>query len=722
MTELNLPLLRALENYQHDEIERILERAEGELSGGNLDEALDVLKTLNAFARFEDTVRLGYIAFRQEPGCGVAQHLAQALIETHRVTEALAILARRTPAWRDPESEIVGRLGRGYKQLYIDARPNSSERRIGDLEKALSYYGARFEESPTHQIWDGDTPPVWEGINMVALLHHAAQRAPQDERTRLESRCRELNDTVRRVTELHRRRSPNDPWLTATLMEAYVLDLAKHREAAELVRAYVDHEKSTLFQLRSTLRQLREVWELGDGHPVGDALIPVLMGAIARKSGDGKILVPAGAERVWGEETYLDLSTLPTIQQRANGVARIEQMGKGALGTGFLVAPDLLLTARHVVAGQSLSGLRARFSTHDKGRGRVIRLSAVVWQGEVFRESCHDLDAALVRLDEPLDAGSVLPLFDDDRDVVPVTRAYVVGYPDQRTRPQISLHDSKVIDANSEVLQYRTPTNPGSSGSPVLNDEWEVVGVHTLGFHEVPKASDHSEVHAVNQAVRIWRVKEQIGKHSVPTMDLPHVSEAPERGTEGASGVTDLESIVVPGRSPRSSTTEPAKWWRLPLGSTEALPGNLQSARETVPPHMTQDRGRLYFRMATSGSVELDYHGGDQQWKVTRSFGDTIVNRITLGQHQSYILQLEGISREGEQLRISGVYQMNGQTFDFGPGALGDTVLVQIDNTCTCDDPLQVFTFRVDAMNASNQSFEYDPRVFMAPKQGQCTQ
>jgi V8-like Glu-specific endopeptidase len=61
-------------------------------------------------------------------------------------------------------------------------------------------------------------------------------------------------------------------------------------------------------------------------------------------------------------------------------------------------------------------------------------------------------------------------------------RAYVIGHP-RGSGLQISLHDSLLLDIDDRerLVHYRTPTDPGSSGSPVFTRQWEVMAVHHSG-------------------------------------------------------------------------------------------------------------------------------------------------------------------------------------------------------------------------------------------------
>jgi hypothetical protein len=59
----------------------------------------------------------------------------------------------------------------------------------------------------------------------------------------------------------------------------------------------------------------------------------------------------------------------------------------------------------------------------------------------------------------------------------------IIQHPDGK-RKQLALRDNQVVDVLDNHLHYRTDTSPGSSGSPVFNDQWEVVALHHSG---VPK-------------------------------------------------------------------------------------------------------------------------------------------------------------------------------------------------------------------------------------------
>src|SRR5690606_9332310 len=59
----------------------------------------------------------------------------------------------------------------------------------------------------------------------------------------------------------------------------------------------------------------------------------------------------------------------------------------------------------------------------------------------------------------------------------------VIQHPNGEAK-QIALRENLVIDLLEQFAHYRTDTSPGSSGSPVFNDQWEVVALHHSGVPE----------------------------------------------------------------------------------------------------------------------------------------------------------------------------------------------------------------------------------------------
>ena len=89
-------------------------------------------------------------------------------------------------------------------------------------------------------------------------------------------------------------------------------------------------------------------------------------------------------------------------------------------------------------------------------------------------------------------------------------KAYVVGHP-RGSGLQISLHDSLLLDIDDDdcLVHYRTPTDPGSSGSPVFNKQWDVIAVHHSGSAKTPRL--HGDGHyEANEGIALSAVRRKL--------------------------------------------------------------------------------------------------------------------------------------------------------------------------------------------------------------------
>ncbi len=153
-------------------------------------------------------------------------------------------------------------------------------------------------------------------------------------------------------------------WDFGTAMEAAVA-LGDKKTALRWAKDYATYAGSDAFELGSTLRQMKEVWQL-EGQELGKSLLPVLEYELLQREG-GNIQLSTvsadseGFEAVYGPEGLINLDWLKTLDKRARAIARIEDPATGErLGTSFLLRgedlnqswPDkpVLITNSHVIS------------------------------------------------------------------------------------------------------------------------------------------------------------------------------------------------------------------------------------------------------------------------------------------------------------------------------------------------------------------------------------
>ena len=107
-------------------------------------------------------------------------------------------------------------------------------------------------------------------------------------------------------------------------------------------------------------------------------------------------------------------------------------------------------------------------------------------------------DWALVRLSQPLpeavgtvDITRTTPPEPDDR-------AYIIQHP-QGLAKKIGLNRNLIRSVDGDVIQYLTDTARGSSGSPVFNARWELIGLH----YRYIASEDEERFGYRNQGMRI---------------------------------------------------------------------------------------------------------------------------------------------------------------------------------------------------------------------------
>jgi tetratricopeptide (TPR) repeat protein len=143
---------------------------------------------------------------------------------------------------------------------------------------------------------------------------------------------------------------------------------------------------------------------------------------------------------------------------------------KLARGSGFFIAPDRIVTNRHVIEGAY--------------RAEIHMASGQVFQVRGVLAVDGEGDIALLQVDAP--QGTVVPL-----EVVRTTpqegeSVVVIGNPFGLEGSVSNGIVSAVRDIPNfgRIIQITAPISPGSSGSPVVNMQGQVIGIATLQVSE----------------------------------------------------------------------------------------------------------------------------------------------------------------------------------------------------------------------------------------------
>ncbi|MBD2215133.1 trypsin-like peptidase domain-containing protein [Nostoc linckia FACHB-104] len=187
-------------------------------------------------------------------------------------------------------------------------------------------------------------------------------------------------------------------------------------------------------------------------------------------------------EKIIGEDTLRHIYILDMALDAAKAVVHIKvpkSDGGTEAGTGFMIAPDLLMTNNHVIARQE-EAEKAEYTFNyqlDKNGNQcpIITVNGLP-QGNFYTNS--DLDFTVVTLHNIPDFGNHLKL--KSKLVRQDERVAIIQHPGGHLK-KISIQNNFVAYADTKDVQYTTSTLPGSSGSPVFDDDFQVVAIHHSG-------------------------------------------------------------------------------------------------------------------------------------------------------------------------------------------------------------------------------------------------
>jgi endonuclease G, mitochondrial len=299
-------------------------------------------------------------------------------------------------------------------------------------------------------------------------------------------------------------------------------------------------------------------------------------------AGDGDVI---GLERLVGNKDLISAAFLTAGARAARPVGRIlvctERGGIGSFGTGSLVSPRLLLTNNHVLKTPEVAKRAQVEFGYELGLdGRQARGASFELQPDVFFVTDRGLDFALVAVQERNADGDALsqfgwnPMIEAEGKAIKGEKLNIVQHPNGEPK-QLAIRENRLVDLLENFLHYETDTAPGSSGSPVFNDQWEIVGLHHSGVPKkdgegrklavtgelwAPEMGEHRIDWIANEGVRISRiikhVKAQVlgaeaealrdGMFAEPPADGSG-QESARQGAEQASGDgRDAVLVTIP--------------------------------------------------------------------------------------------------------------------------------------------------------------------------------
>lgn len=262
------------------------------------------------------------------------------------------------------------------------------------------------------------------------------------------------------------------------------------------------------------------------------------------------VLETSVLERIIGPTNdLLPLRYLEMGLQKARSVCRIEihnrDGGFEGYGTGFLVSPDLLMTNHHVLSSSAAASRSlAEFNYEDDAA--LVPRSTHLYKLDPGRFFFTDknLDMTLVAVQPKATDGAALtengslPLIAESGKAVRGETVSVVQHPEGHKK-QIALRANQVIDVFDDFVHYETDTLPGSSGSPVFNDQWDVVALHHSG---IPRRNASGRI--LNIKGRVWKEDQGVNQIDWVANEGVRISSI-VRLVQGASGWTPEQQAML---------------------------------------------------------------------------------------------------------------------------------------------------------------------------------
>jgi hypothetical protein len=443
---------------------------------------------------------------------------AQMLMERGFTEEALSRLHALLTLSSLPDydrGQAFGHIGRIYKDRFIEAaEANDSPAARPLLRRAIDAYLAGRAAHASQG--------AWLGINAVALLS-------RPEAVEIEPNAREKAQHLAKEVQTEVAAMHGDRYANATMAETF-LALDDFDAALGYVQTYVFDLEVNIFAINNFHRQLTRVWRLGRRGSPGPEMVALASAALMQRS-NGAFRVSSRElqqrqnsryEAVFGADRFDSLENYRRGLDRCSCVARIGRSADTGAGTGFVLPgrvldprlgdPFVLITNAHVISESERE--RADGALHP-GEAVVTfaALDGVPRDKEfglgkvLFTSAREDLDVTVVELSEPIVPSSPYQMLD----VLPVAASKapvrIIGHPSGRG---LSLSVNELLDHEAPKLHYRTASEGGSSGSPVFNHDWKLIGLHHAGGDAMPRLNGQPGTYQANEGIWIKSIVDRI--------------------------------------------------------------------------------------------------------------------------------------------------------------------------------------------------------------------
>lgn len=295
-------------------------------------------------------------------------------------------------------------------------------------------------------------------------------------------------------------------------------------------------------------------------------------------------------ERIIGGNNLLGIAFLELGAAVSRSVGRVivrDRVQSRGFGTGFMISPRLALTNNHVLPdAQSALFSRLEFNFQNDLSGLPLAPSQFDLQPDAFFLTNVGLDVTVVAVaaqsrtdgttgSMPLAGFGFNRTSRDQGKILLGESINIIQHPEGQEK-QLALQQNELIDRFDDFLHYRTDTSPGSSGSPLYNNQWEILGLHHSG---VPARNAAGDILAVDGTV--WdRTQGELKIQWIANEGI-RISSVLAWLDAAAGGMTiDQQALLKEALNPGSDPAEP----RSPVEQQRPLPDTAQVHEHFIAP------------------------------------------------------------------------------------------------------------------------------------------
>lgn len=242
--------------------------------------------------------------------------------------------------------------------------------------------------------------------------------------------------------------------------------------------------------------------------------------------------------RIMGTSDLLSVYFLERGIAAARTVGRltvVSDQDRIKFATSFLVSPRLLLTNYHVLANSN-DALNSfvEFDYQDAPDGRLRPTTRIPLDPATFFVTDEQLDFSLVALDSKSESCSFgWNRLSEEQGKVIIGECISVVQHAEGAPKQVSIRENRLLDIIGDFLHYESDTAAPSSGAPLFNDQWEVVGIHRTS---IPRKDSQGRI--LTHDGRVW----------TPDMGQRQIQSIAYEGVRVSSIVRVLKELDLSGQ------------------------------------------------------------------------------------------------------------------------------------------------------------------------------